>query len=123
MLREPLLGRYEYHNDAKNSHKFYEMIPALDALGAHRRNSQGEFLYEARWGRIGSKPQPPKIYTETEASEKLVEKRGKAYEKVKSLSEMEADGSVNNKKSGGGGRLTLAERIREKSQSAKSELV
>ena len=40
-----MIGRYEYHNDNENSHKYWEV------------SDLGNGLYEIRWGRVGAKPQ------------------------------------------------------------------
>lgn len=45
MSKDWFVGYYEYHNDAKNSHKFYEIVDNEDGT------------YHTRWGRIGTKGQ------------------------------------------------------------------
>lgn len=72
MIDRQSLGRYEYHNDSENSHKFYHIV--------YDRNQQ---TYIAAWGRVGTKGQY-KAYTEAEALRKIREKIGKGYRKDQS---------------------------------------
>ena len=60
------LGRYEYHNDAKNSHKYWDI----------RKNSHGTYI--ASWGRVETSPQS-REYSEDEAAQKITEKVRKGY--------------------------------------------
>ena len=62
------LGRYEF--ESGSSSKFWSI--------EHVESDQ----YRATWGRIGSSPQGEKIYSESDAYDKIAEKRSKGYKFV-----------------------------------------
>lgn len=64
-----MFGRYEYHSDPENSHKFWE-IKQLP-------NGQAE----VHWGRVGTRGQS-QIVTESEALKRAGEKSAKGYNLV-----------------------------------------
>jgi len=66
-------GRYEFHDDDVNSHKYWEIKP----LG----NGQAE----VRWGRVGSQGQS-QVVGEGEALKRAGEKLRKGYEMVDAYS-------------------------------------
>ena len=66
-------GRYEFHDDDVNSHKYWEIKP----LG----NGQAE----VRWGRVGSQGQS-QVVGEGEALKRAGEKLRKGYEMIDAYS-------------------------------------
>lgn len=62
------LGRYEF--ESGSSAKFWSI--------EHVETDQ----YRATWGRIGSSPQGEKIYSESDAYDKIAEKKSKGYRLV-----------------------------------------
>lgn len=65
-------GRFEYHNDHENSHKYYEIREQLGSTGC----------YQFRWGRIGVEGQWRGGKNFREANLKAQEKLAKGYERV-----------------------------------------
>jgi predicted DNA-binding WGR domain protein len=63
---EPMLGRYEYHDD--KSHKFYEAV---------YDTKTDEFC--VLWGRIGAMPQINRGLSDKQVVNKIIQKSGKGY--------------------------------------------
>jgi len=65
------LGRYEYHDDDKNSHKFWSC-----------HFNERHKTYTTSWGRVGARAQIKQGLTEAEVNKKIAEKVSKGYVKV-----------------------------------------
>ncbi len=68
--KEWFIGSFEFHDDASDSHKFYQIIDHRDGA------------FSTRWGRIGTKGQRGKIITRSMAMRKCNKKLDKGYERV-----------------------------------------
>jgi len=70
MLPDDILGRYEFHSDTTNSHKFW-----------HVYYDERTRSYTCEWGRCGRVAQKRKPgMTEAEARKKISEKVNKGYQ-------------------------------------------
>ena len=70
MISEYLLGRYEYHSAAENSHKYWWLY-----------YDKSTRTYTAAYGRVRAKPQTTDYIGDEVAMKKVKEKLKKGYEK------------------------------------------
>jgi predicted DNA-binding WGR domain protein len=71
MISESDLGRYEYHSNEENSHKFWWLI--------YDKTTR---TYIAAWGRVGAKPQTKEYVGDSVAFKKVQEKLKKGYRRI-----------------------------------------
>ena len=70
MLPDDILGRYEFHSEVSNSHKFW-----------HVYYDENSGSYTCEWGRCGRAAQKKKHgMTEAQARKKISEKINKGYQ-------------------------------------------
>jgi len=70
MLPDDILGRYEFHSEVSNSHKFW-----------HVYYDENRGSYTCEWGRVGYAAQKKKNdMTEAQARKKISEKINKGYQ-------------------------------------------
>ncbi len=83
MISKEMLGRYEYHNNLENSHKYWWLV-----------YDKENRTYTAAYGRVGSHAQTTEYIGDTVALKKVKEKLKKGYKRLDGYKTTEGSNAV-----------------------------